>query len=125
MLRIKRKLNDKLPNKIVFSNILRRDEFFISHIRRITQNGFDLVLYQYAGRETHSTIKLEAKNADIPFYGLADLLELLGTQMMKLEGYGIVIGIRIRIHILITPSSGSASWIWISLETLLIWQNLV
>jgi hypothetical protein len=53
------------------------------------------VLYQYAGRETHTihhtTIKLEAKNADIPFYGLADLLELLGTQMMKLDGYGIVI----------------------------------
>ncbi len=52
------------------------------------------MLYQYAGRETHTTtIKLEAKNADIPFYGLADLLELLGTHMMKLGG--IVIGIRI------------------------------
>jgi hypothetical protein len=47
------------------------------------------VLYQYAGRETHTTIKLEAKNADIPFYGLADLLELLGTQMMKLDGYSL------------------------------------
>jgi hypothetical protein len=72
-------------------------------VRRITQNGFDLVLYQYAGRETnttHTTIKLEAKNADIPFYGLADLLELLGTQMMKLDGYGIVFGIRIRIFFL-------------------------
>jgi hypothetical protein len=66
------------------------------------------VLYQYAGRETHTTtIKLEAKNADIPFYGLADLLELLGTQMMILEGHGIVFGIRIRI--LFSPTSGSAS----------------
>jgi hypothetical protein len=71
--------------------------FFILHPgRRITQNGFDLVLYQYAGRETHTTtIKLEAKNADIPFYGLADLLELLGKQMMKLDGYEIVFRIRI------------------------------
>jgi hypothetical protein len=72
---------------------------FLSYIlcgRRITQNGFDLVLYQYAGRETHTTtIKLEAKNADIPFYGLADLLELLGTRMMKLDGHEIVFRIRI------------------------------
>jgi hypothetical protein len=56
------------------------------------------VLYQYAGRETHTTtIKLEAKNADIPFYGLADLLELLGTLMMKLEG--------------LSSGSGSASFL--------------
>jgi hypothetical protein len=75
------------------------------------------VLYQYAGRETHTTtIKLEAKNADIPFYGLADLLELLGTHMMKLGG--IVIGIRIPSFLL--PHPGSASWIWNQLQTLLI-----
>ncbi len=65
------------------------------------------MLYQYAGRETHTThtttIKLEAKNGDIPFYGLADLLELLGKQMMKLDGYEIVC--RIRIRILFTPTS--------------------
>ncbi len=64
------------------------------------------MLYQYAGRETHTThhttIKLEAKNADIPFYGLADLLELLGTQMMKLDGFGIVFG-KIRIRIRMDP----------------------
>jgi hypothetical protein len=81
--------------------------FYILCGRRITQNGFDLVLYQYAGRETHTTtIKLEAKNADIPFYGLADLLELLGTQMMILDGYpgyGIVFGIQIRIFTTVLP----------------------
>ena len=44
--------------------------------RRIRMNGFDLVVYQYSS--TSTTIKLEGRNTDIPYYGLSDLLELLG-----------------------------------------------
>ncbi len=54
--------------------------------RRIVKNGFDLVMYQYReGEEATTTIKLEAKSPDIPFYGLADLLELLGGQKKRLK----------------------------------------
>jgi len=42
--------------------------------RRLTFNGFDLAIY---GADESLNIKLEGRNTDIPYYGLADLQETL------------------------------------------------
>jgi len=66
-------------------------KWFFLH-RRITLNGFDLVLYRYGDHNTSSStstmIKMEGRCPDIPFYGLADLLELLG-RMDEQRGGGL------------------------------------